>query len=130
MVRLALLVLSGILTTGCFVSADTHAARGSGALGVDWTIHGAKDPDLCALSGAADIDISLVRSDGFAADYVERCEAFFTAIELTSGRYSGYALLVDAGGADRTTQVDLGSFEILGGDTLRVPIDFPAASFY
>jgi hypothetical protein len=39
------------------------------------------------------------------------------------------AVLVDARGAERTTVVDLQSFDTFGGDELDIPIDFPASSF-
>lgn len=123
-------LLAALTLPGCFFVAesDDHPSS-SGTLVVDWTIHGSKDPSLCALGQADSIDIIVDRGD-FSYEADEVCEAFRTSFRLEAGRYAGLALLLDRSGADRTTEVDLGGFTIYGGDVLTIPIDFPASSFY
>jgi hypothetical protein len=102
-----------------------------GALIVDWTIEGSKDPALCDLSGAEAISIELHTTDGaYAGTYEQDCDVFGTSIGLYPDRYEGDAVLIDAGGTARTTPVFLAPFRIYGGDELIVPIDFPSDSFY
>lgn len=130
MLKRLLPVLAALTLPGCFFVAesDDHGSA-SGTLVIDWTIHGSKDPSLCALGDADSIDIIVDRGD-VSYEAEEVCEAFRTSLRLDSGRYTGLALLLDRAGADRTTEVDLGAFTIYGGDVLTIPIDFPASSFY
>ncbi|MGC4092919.1 MAG: hypothetical protein QM756_34545 [Polyangiaceae bacterium] len=96
---------------------------------MDWTIHGAKDPGMCEVGGAATLEVDV--DDGASTVQVlPRCSDFATSIDLPPGRYSGVAVLLDAGGADCTTEVDLGSFTIYGSDVLTIPVEFPPSSFY
>jgi hypothetical protein len=124
------------LEPGCLVEADNGpgpppAAVGSGRLVVDWTIDGDKNPDQCDQSNATTIDITVTTASGApAGEFQQSCQAFATTIDLPAGNYDADAVLLDPGGRDRTTAVQLGAFTIFGDDQLTVPIDFPASSFF
>jgi hypothetical protein len=108
-----------------------YTDAGYGAVVVDWTIDGAKDPALCDLSGAAAISIELYTINGaYAGTYEQDCDVFGTSIGLYPDRYEGDAVLIDRDGAERTTPVFLAPFRIYGDDELILPIDFPSDSFY
>lgn len=128
MLRRSLPLLLGLALPGCFFVSEDHHSD-SGTLVVDWTIHGTKDPALCSLGAADSIDIVVDRGDR-QFEYTQDCRAFATSLDLAPAHYSGLAVLLDASGADRTTEVDLGAFTIYGDDVLTIPIDFPASSFY
>jgi hypothetical protein len=101
-----------------------------GSLIVDWTINGSRDPDQCDQGDAEAIDVVVYYANGETmAEYQASCRAFVTRIDLPRGQYAADAVLIDASGAERTTVVDMRTFEIFGGDELDIPIDFPASSF-
>ena len=103
----------------------------SGTLVLDWTIDGTVDPNRCVATGAAVIRIFVTFDNGASAGTFEQdCVAFATSISLAPGRYTGGAFLVDVAGNPRTTTVPLDAFDIVGNDELRVPVDFPASSFF
>ena len=103
----------------------------SGTLVLQWTIDGTTDPNRCVATGAAVIRIFLTFDNGTSAGTFEQdCVAFATSISLAPGRYTGGAFLVDAAGNVRTTTVPLDAFDIVGNDELRLPVDFPASSFF
>jgi hypothetical protein len=128
------LALACLPLTGCFVESDpepVYVSRGYGLLTVTWTVDGTDDPAICAFEGADAIDIFVERSRGGMEAYVtDICESFATSIELRPGSYYADAMLMDRGGSPITTAVDLGYFEIYGGDELIVDADFPSSSFY
>jgi hypothetical protein len=98
---------------------------------VDWTIDGVKDPNKCAQSSVANIEITVTDSAGASrGTFQQACSAFSTSIALDPGRYTATATLLDSGGAARTTSVAINPFSILGNDQLNLPIDFPASSFF
>ncbi len=99
---------------------------------MDWTIDGTKDPGLCARTGAATFHVSLFNSaGGFAGEFVQDCTAFATTIfGLLDDTYTGQADLLDAGGAPRTTMINIAPFDVFGGTTTTVALDFPANSFF
>jgi hypothetical protein len=104
---------------------------GNGLLVVDWSIAGTKDPNACTQSAAATIAVNVTLDTGQpVAGYQQACTTFATSIGLAPGRYAATALLLDAAGTPRTTAVPIHAFTILGNDTLNIPIDFPASSFY
>ena len=118
---------------GCSVRAETGPdyVQHSGTLVLDWTIEGSKDGSLCDLSDADTLDVVVTWPDGsLAGEYEQSCRAFATSIDLAPGTYRAEALLLDFSGRDRTTSVQLGTFDIYGHDELVIPIDFPASSFY
>jgi hypothetical protein len=103
----------------------------SGTLTVDWTVDGLYDPAECTQGGAETIAITVTTlDDAFVDEYTDWCSSFQTSIELEQGTYQASAVLLDAGGLERTTAVDLGVFYILGNDELAMPVNFPADSFY
>ena len=132
--KIALLVVIPWVLSACTVESHPRprgtVVSGDGSVTIDWTIDGAKDPDSCAQSSAASIDI-IVHTDAgdFAGEFQQACEAFATQIVLPSGGYVASAVLLDGGGADRTTAVDVDPFRVIAGTDLTVPIDFPARSF-
>ena len=56
--------------------------------------------------------------------------ARFAARRLAPGSCSASAVLVDANGKARTTQIDIDPFTLRGDDELHAPIDLPASSFF
>jgi len=128
----ALLPVSACTTTVEPVpTAVIVPTESTGTLVVAWTIRAGTDPGDCSLSGAAAIRIHVVTIDVVdAGTYEQACGAFATSITLPPGTYEASALLVDAGGGDRTTSVPIQAFTILGADVLTIPIDFPANSFF
>ena len=117
---------------GCVAEVDSHPpVADSGVLVVDWSISGAQDSSVCRQSDADVINIAVETADGYPlGEFEDACEAFQTSIELPPGDYFGDAVLLDPLGAQRTTAVDLGFFQIFGNDELVVPVDFPSDSFY
>ncbi|HEX7478274.1 MAG TPA: hypothetical protein VF331_10745 [Polyangiales bacterium] len=119
-----------VLAAGCLGSSSTGGGRSDGTLVVDWTINGTTDPSRCTQSAATTLDVIINTASGnFVGEFQADCAAFATSIDLPAGRYTANAVLLDARGTERTTQLDIGAFRILGGDSLDVPIDFPARSF-
>ena len=128
------LAFATLTLPGCFVDDEPETVvvtRGHGLLTVAWTVEGTEDPAACAFEGADTFDLLVERSSGGLAAHVsDPCEAFLSSVELPSGSYFADALLMDAGGHPITTAVDLGYFEIYGGDELVVDADFPQRAFY
>lgn len=118
---------------GCFFSESEdpplayNTTVSDGTLIVEWSISRTKDPAQCQQGGARTIDILVSGAGG--GEFIQECGAFATSISLPPGNYSAAAVLLDDQGIERTTTVQLGSFEIFGGDRLIIPIDFPASSF-
>jgi len=126
----AMLMMLGLCSSSCFIEGDSTPARSGGALTVDWTINGFRDPDQCDQGDAERIAIVVYGSDGLVlAEYQASCRAFAARIELRPGLYAAEAVLLDEFGVERTTAVNLQSFEMFSGDELDIPIDFPASSF-
>jgi hypothetical protein len=128
------LVFTALPLTGCIVDDGPDAVvvtPGSGLLTVTWTVDGTDDPGICGFEGADAIDLSVERaSGGPEARVTDACEAFITTVELRPGSYFADALLTDVTGRPITTAVDLGYFDIYGGDELVIDADFPSDSFY
>jgi hypothetical protein len=128
------LIVASLSLTGCIIDDDPDpviVTRGYGLLTVTWTVDGTDDPAICAFEGADAIDIFVERSSGgMAAHVTDVCEAFITSVELRPGSYFADALLTDPVGSPITTAVDLGYFDIYGGDELVIDADFPSDSFY
>lgn len=121
--------------SGCLITTDDGGGpiytSYDGIVVIDWTIDGSKDASLCDFSDTAEISIQIETTSGaLVGEYVQDCGAFATRIDLPPGSYVGDAVLLDFGGRQRTTIVDLGSFRIYGDDELILPIDFPMDSFY
>ena len=134
-----LLFLGAIVAAGlpgCFVEADNGpgpppVTHDTGALVLDWSIDGTKNPDQCDQSDATTLDITVTTDTGAAVgEFQQSCRAFATTVELPPGDYRAEAVLIDSAGRDRTTPVQVGDFTINGNDELSVPVDFPASSFY
>lgn len=103
----------------------------TGQLVVDWSIQLRTDPNDCALSSAASIQIDVVTVNGqFVGTFAQDCAAFSTSIALAPGSYQATAFLLDPGGNARTTAVTVAPFTLFGGDVLHTPIDFPIDSFF
>lgn len=119
--------------SGCFVGTTSDPPTvvvGDGALVIDWTINGSTDPNQCNQASATTLEIIVDPGAGQPSAFSPDCEAFGATITLAPGRYSASAVLVDANGTARTTQVDIDPFTIRGDDELHAPIDFPASSFF
>jgi hypothetical protein len=103
----------------------------TGTLVVDWTIDGTTDGDECDQGDASWLRLSVFTGAGrHVGDFVDACHVFSTRVELDPGRYYADAALEDAAGRVRTTPVPIDGFTIVGNDTLAIPIEFPASSFY
>jgi hypothetical protein len=104
----------------------------NGAIVVDWTIRGGKDPADCTLSGATTLHVSLANSSGaLPMEYVQDCASFATTITgLVPDSYTGTVELLDASGTARTTSVALAPFGVFSNRTITVAVDFPASSFF
>lgn len=100
---------------------------GDGALVVDWTISGTKDPAQCQQGSASTIDVIVDGPGG--GEFRQSCDAFATTITLPPGTYTANAVLLDPDGNERTTEVPIDAFTIEGGDQWTAAIDFPADSF-
>ncbi|HEY3593521.1 MAG TPA: hypothetical protein VGL13_06595, partial [Polyangiaceae bacterium] len=53
-----------LVSTGCTVTTVDNGVPLAGQLVIDWTVEGGKDPALCAVGGASDIDITLNTDSG------------------------------------------------------------------
>ena len=128
--QLATMLVLGLCASSCIIESDSAPARSSGALVVDWTINGLRDPDQCDQGDAESIEIVVYQSSGaLVGEYEASCRAFAARIELPPGLYAADAVLLDEFGSERTTAVNLQTFEIFGNDQLDIPVDFPASSF-
>lgn len=126
---------STLAGAGCIVATSDPAPASrseyTGTLVVDWTIDGVHDADECDQSDATWLRLSVFTSSGHhVADFSDACDRFVTSVELNPDDYYAEAVLEDADGNERTTPVVIDDFSILGRDSLSVPIDFPASSFY
>jgi hypothetical protein len=111
----------GVVTTG----------EPAGTFQLNWTIDGVADPAKCSQSQSDSIQVSVFFTNGTSAGvYQQSCSAFATSITLAPGDYTASAQLLHPGGAPRTTAVNVNPFTIRGADTIAIPIDFPASSFY
>ena len=118
--------------SGCVLGSTTDppiVAVGEGALVIDWTINDTTDPNQCSQASATRLEIIVDPGVGQPSMFSQDCTSFATSIMLAPGRYSASAVLVDANGKARTTQIDIDPFTIRGNDELHTPINFPASSF-
>lgn len=135
MKQLTFAAIAALSLSSCVIEDDddvfASAFPGPGVLVVDWTIQGAKDPNLCFELGADTISILIETSSGaFVGDFRQSCGVFETSIALEPGSYIADAALLDAAGVERTTSVEIDRFSIFGDDELLIPIDFPFDSFF
>ena len=135
--RLAAWALAALLPCGCFVEASNEPPpplvtdRSPGRLTLRWSIDEVKDPNVCVMGQASDIDITVVSatSGTVLGEFQAPCSSFSTTVSsLLPGRYRATARLLD-GGEARTTAVPIDAFTIVENSNLIVDIDFPADSF-
>ncbi len=118
------------LVSGCVVSTrDTYLSDGT--LNVDWNINGSYGPGVCAQYGAATFSLDLVDGAGRSLSRMTApCDVFTTSFTLAPDRYTGFATLLDANGAARTTSAPLPDFGVDRGYGTEIPVvNFPASSF-
>ncbi len=102
-----------------------------GSLRIDWTIDGARDAVLCSQRGATAIEIAVTTEAGAdAGSYQQSCASFATTIFLDPGTYTAFAVLIDPARQPLTTAAPIDAFAIATGEEVRIPIDFPSASFF
>ncbi len=120
-----------LFANACTVQSDSRPiGPRDGTLVLDWTIDDTTDPNQCAQGAATDIDVIVDTTAGDSVgEFQQSCGAFATSIPLPPGDYTANAVLLDANGDTRTTDVQIPAFTILGADSLDIPIDFPAAAF-
>jgi hypothetical protein len=131
-----LAIVSSCALPGCLFVADddddfVRRSDFPGTLVVDWTIDGFADPDECDQSDSAFFTMSVFTTRGaHVGDFTDDCTAFVIAVDLAAGSYYADALLEDPEANPRTTVASIEPFTIFGNDTLSIPVDFPASSFY
>jgi predicted component of type VI protein secretion system len=125
------------IATGCASAPGSSAApepvstATSGALTVDWTIVGGADPNSCASTAAAAIEVTVLdRSDKTVGSFQQSCSAFSTSITLDAGLYSARARLLDAAGVPRTELLRIDSITLYANSQFTAPIDFPKSAFF
>jgi len=127
---LALILVCAPILPGCGGGSRTVVVA-SGTLELDWTVDGSTDPQLCDQADAASLRLSVFTDSGaHVGDFLDDCRAFSTAVDLEPGGYYADAVLEDGRGEARTTTINIERFSIFGDDTLSIPIDFPASSFF
>lgn len=138
---IALASLLGACVSGCYfdethprrevvIETTTPPAPSLSTLVVRWTISGTRNPDECVKANATEIEVSVSQSGREIGAWRQRCETFALSITLNPGHYDASAFLLAADGRIRTTSVQMDPFTLRGNDTLEIPVDFPASSFY
>jgi hypothetical protein len=120
-----------LAAAGCTTTVTTDSgAPPAGRLVLQWTVEGSTDPNLCAVGGAAAIDITIRTVNGLdVGEFQAPCDDFATTIStLSEGSYTANAVLVGSGNQQRTTEIDVSPFTMTRAD-LVIPLDFPASSF-
>ncbi len=118
------------LCSACSIHTD-DGGPATWTITVDWTSDGDPAPSQGQLSGSATLDIAVFPEGSSEAQvFSQNCQDGITTIELPDGRYTGSAHLANGNGQPRTTDVQLVPFDVVAGTDLRIPIDFPANSFY
>jgi hypothetical protein len=128
--RLAVLLALSVATacaSGPLEGPPVHP----GQVRLDWSIAGKTSAEDCGAHDATMLELVLYAPSGVpVGQWVKECVAFSTVVPgLAPDGYSGRARLVDAQGRARTPAADLGLVDVVGGETVRVPVDFPASSF-
>jgi hypothetical protein len=132
-------IFASVPFLGCTVQTSAPAPVGTaarppapidGTLALDWTLNGVTDPNQCNQAVSVSLLIDISDSAGVYTSQAAPCNAFATNISLPPTRYTAKAKLVDGAGNPRTTTIDVNPFTIVEGTTFRVPIEFPASSFY
>ena len=121
-----------IATVGTVVACGTGLGCGSkeGPLAQNWTIQGTTSPTACTASGATQMRVIVIRSNGVAeATDFAACNAFNTSLSLDEDTYTGTATFLDANGIAVSQTKLLGAFSIIDGETTRRTIDFVASDF-
>lgn len=126
-----LVVVLGLFSaTGCVVTSHDYGPN-EGDVVVEWEINGSIDPGLCTMGAATTLVVDLVNAAGQSLAPVSApCTAFATTVALPPGVYTGYATLLGANGAARTTSLQLPDFDVFRGQTSGLPtLSFPSSSF-
>jgi hypothetical protein len=110
--------------------APAPAPIADGTLALDWTLNGVADPNQCSQAVSASLVVDVFDGAGAYAHREAPCDAFVTDISLPPTAYTAKAKLVDGAGNPRTTTIDVNPFTIVEGATLRIPVEFPASSFF
>ena len=101
-----------------------------GTVTFDWSLNGIKDANECNFQDVATFDVVVTTPDGAPyAEFRESCDVFATTVTLPPGRYAANAVLLDPLNFERTTEIPVVPFDILGNTDLSIPLDFPASSF-
>jgi hypothetical protein len=102
-----------------------------GQVRVDWRIVGRTNAGDCAAHDATMLELELYTSSGdLLGQFVQPCAAFSIVVPgVAPDGYSGRAHLVNERGRALTKSANLGLVDVVGDETVRVPIDFPAGSF-
>ena len=121
-----------LATAPLLLGCGLNSPSAHGAVIVDWSLRGGKDPRACQASGATTLHVSLSDSSGpLSMEYVQDCASFAIAIGgLAPDMYTGTVQLTGATGNALTTSVALAPFRVFPNQTVTVPVDFPASSFF
>jgi len=134
MINIRTLAITGLIAasvTACSVSSSSDAPPPpDGTVTFDWTLKGVHSTDECDAENVAKFDVIITTDDGAAVgEYSDHCDVFDTTISLPPGRYVANATLLDPNSAERTTEIPVQPFTIIGDTDLAIPLDFPPDSF-
>ena len=121
-------VAVSLLSLACIMHTSSSQ---DGSAVFDWSVHGTARPSQCYETGAAYFSVTLYDERSRAlGTYDARCDAFATTVPLLPGRYTADAVLTDSSRGPRTTTILVSSFDIYGGESVTIAVDFPPDSFY
>lgn len=119
----AIALLACGIGSGCTSDDD-------GTLEQSWTIQDSTNPDACTVSGATQMRVIVVGSDGVSeATKFRSCAAFKTTQSLTADTYTGTATFLNANGVAVSQTKILPAFTIVEGVTTSRTINFVASDF-
>jgi hypothetical protein len=117
----------GLGLTGCEVHThDGYYDDDEGSLSIDWTLDDTDDPRACDDYDAYDIELILYDDRGSVVSRIhEPCDSFGVSVDLLDGVYGLDATLIDRGGHDVTTTLQLDDIDVYAGEDTPISIDFP-----
>jgi len=124
-------VNDGSTSTDAIDFSTGTISGGAGSLTVTWTVESSATSAACSNANATNILLNLLNSEGSAAvaPLTVPC-AMFTAsfANVPAGNYTLTAQLLDANGADATTQASV-AVTVSGATGSTQAVDFPSTSF-
>lgn len=121
-----------IAAVGTFIFCGIGMGCGSdeGTLEQNWTIQGATRANSCDATGATQMRLISIRSDGVAeATTFSPCNAFQARQTLSAATYTGTATFLDPNGLAVSQTKLLPAFTVVDGETTVQTIDFALTDF-